>query len=292
MARSRNIKPSFFTNEELVEIDPLGRLLFIGLWTVADREGRLEDRPKKIKMSILPCDNCDVDLLLQELADREFLLRYEVNGKKYIQIINFVKHQNPHVKETDSTIPAPEFNSINDEETPDLEPTYIDEASIQNDKAPDLHQTSREKEVASHADSSLPITDSSLPITDTPLLDNNKMSSKHDDIQKIVAYLNERTGSDYRATTKKTSTLIKARLKEGFTYQDFICVIDKKYADWNGTEFQAYLRPETLFGTKFESYLNQKIALSKTPAENPQAAMARRAIEMLNQQEGDGDNES
>lgn len=292
MARSRNIKPGFFTNEELVEIDPLGRLLFIGLWTIADREGRLEDRPKKIKMSLLPCDNCDVDSLLQELADHEFLLRYEVNGKKYIQIINFVKHQNPHVKETESTIPAPEFNSVNNEETPDLEPTYLDETNIQNDKAPDLHQTSRGKEVASHADSSLPITDSSLPITDTPLLDNNKMSSKHDDIQKIVAYLNERTGSDYRATTKKTGTLIKARLNEGFTYQDFVSVVDKKYADWNGTEFQAYLRPETLFGTKFESYLNQKVALNKPVDENPQAAMARRAIEMLNQQKGDGNNES
>lgn len=86
-------------------------------------------------------------------------------------------------------------------------------------------------------------------------------------------------------------TLIKARLKEGFTYQDFISVIDKKYAEWNGTEFQAYLRPETLFGTKFESYLNQKVALSKKLG-NPQAEMARRAIEMLKQQKRDDEHEA
>jgi hypothetical protein len=49
MARSRNIKPGFFTNDELAECHPLGRLLFAGLWTIADKEGRLDDRPKKLK---------------------------------------------------------------------------------------------------------------------------------------------------------------------------------------------------------------------------------------------------
>jgi hypothetical protein len=67
MARARNIKPSFFTNEELVELPFSTRLLFIGLWTLADREGRLEDRPKRIKMAIFPADNIDVDAALGEL---------------------------------------------------------------------------------------------------------------------------------------------------------------------------------------------------------------------------------
>lgn len=108
MARARNIKPVFFTNEELVEIEPLGRLLFIGLWTLADREGRLEDRPKKIKMELLPCDNCNIDDLLQELHEHGLITRYSVNGNQYIQVTNFKKHQNPHVKEVASTIPAPD----------------------------------------------------------------------------------------------------------------------------------------------------------------------------------------
>jgi len=108
MPRARNIKPSFFTNEMLAEVSPLARLLFIGLWTVADRRGRLEDRPKKIKAEVLPYDNCDPEKLLNELASKGFITRYEVNTCGYICIPKFEKHQNPHCKESESTIPAPD----------------------------------------------------------------------------------------------------------------------------------------------------------------------------------------
>ena len=110
MARSRNIKPGFFVNDELAEIEPIGRLLFIGLWTIADREGRLKDRPKKIKAQVLPFDDCDVDGLLNELEEKGFILRYMAGSCGYIQIINFGKHQNPHVKEQASEIPAPDMH--------------------------------------------------------------------------------------------------------------------------------------------------------------------------------------
>jgi uncharacterized phage protein (TIGR02220 family) len=75
----------------------------------------------------------------------------------------------------------------------------------------------------------------------------------------IVDYLNQKAGTNYKASTKKTKTCIHARLEEGFTQDDFCTVIDKKCAEWLGTEFEQYLRPETLFGTKFESYLNAKV---------------------------------
>lgn len=107
MARSRNIKPGYFMNEILAEVEPLGRILFSGLWTIADREGRLEDRPKKIKAEILPYDNCNVDKLLQVLHDKKFILRYEAKGVRYIYIHNFLKHQNPHKNEAPSDIPEP-----------------------------------------------------------------------------------------------------------------------------------------------------------------------------------------
>ncbi len=107
MARARNIKPAFFSNDQLADIHPLGRLLFIGLWTIADREGRLEDRPKRIKAEVLPYDDCNVDSLLNALDEHEFILRYESGGRRYIQILAFKKHQNPHTKESESTIPAP-----------------------------------------------------------------------------------------------------------------------------------------------------------------------------------------
>lgn len=105
--RARNIKPGFFKNDTLAELDFAGRLLFIGLWGIADREGRLEDRPKKIKAEIFPYDDVNVDSFLGELAKRSFIIRYEVGGNRYIQIVNFDKHQNPHPRETPSTIPAP-----------------------------------------------------------------------------------------------------------------------------------------------------------------------------------------
>jgi hypothetical protein len=108
MARSRNIKPGFFQNEDLAECHPLARILFSGLWCEADRAGRLEDRPKRIKASVLPYDDCDPDELLEQLRVRGFILRYEIGGKRYIQIVEFSKHQAPHIKEAASTIPAPD----------------------------------------------------------------------------------------------------------------------------------------------------------------------------------------
>lgn len=82
----------------------------------------------------------------------------------------------------------------------------------------------------------------------------------------IISHLNEKAGTNYRASSKATQSCIHARLAEGFTLDDFIAVIDKKCAEWVGGEFEKFLRPSTLFGTKFESYLNAKV--TKTKPEN------------------------
>lgn len=107
MARSRNIKPGFFQNDDLVELDFGIRLLFIGLWTLADREGRLENRPKKIKMQLFPADELDISGALTMLAQKRMVTLYSIDNVDYIQIDNFLKHQHPHIKEQESTIPAP-----------------------------------------------------------------------------------------------------------------------------------------------------------------------------------------
>lgn len=119
MPRARNIKPAFFTNEELVELPMSDRLLFIGLWTLADREGRLEDRPKRIKMSLFPADDINVDEALSRLREVGFIQRYQVDSKGYIQIQNFAKHQNPHHKEAPSNIPCPDKPQTNPSQAPD-----------------------------------------------------------------------------------------------------------------------------------------------------------------------------
>jgi len=105
MARARNIKPGLFSNELLAELPAFDRLLFIGMWCLADREGRLEDRPKRIKMELFPCDAYDVNEGLDSLAKAGFVNRYQVEGFSVIEIINFQKHQNPHGSEKDSALP-------------------------------------------------------------------------------------------------------------------------------------------------------------------------------------------
>lgn len=109
MARSRNLKPGFFKNAELAECSAWARLCFAGLWTLADREGRLLDRPKRIKGELFAYDSVEVDELLDELAAKDFILRYSTpEGVRIIQILQFRKHQNPHFKEPKSELPSPE----------------------------------------------------------------------------------------------------------------------------------------------------------------------------------------
>ena len=185
MARSRNIKPGFFTNDELAECHPLGRLLFAGLWTIADKEGRLDDRQKKIKAMLLPFDEADCDALLQQLNDHKFIIRYRVNGECYIQISNWKKHQNPHCKEAASEIPAPLENdkSTGQEQcNEDAEEEKKDSESLQdveNKGAPELHSTSMVQESVENslnpADSLNLIPDSLNPDPDS--LDNTQAAA-------------------------------------------------------------------------------------------------------------------
>lgn len=101
-------------------------------------------------------------------------------------------------------------------------------------------------------------------------IEEDKEKETETEIYKtVVSYLNQKAGTNYRPTTPKTKTAIKARLSEGFTVDDFKTVIDKKCAEWLGNDtMEKYLRPETLFGTKFEGYLNAKITKDRTVGAN------------------------
>jgi hypothetical protein len=119
MARIRTIKPIFFKNEELAETSFPARLLFIGLWTLADKEGRMEDRPKRIKAELFPYDSVNIEELLSRLQSAGFIVRYKVEDAelgemKLIQINNFSKHQRITGSEADtqSEYPAPSEGNI------------------------------------------------------------------------------------------------------------------------------------------------------------------------------------
>src|SRR4051794_18443764 len=136
MSRIRTIKPQFFLNEKLAEFPAMVRLLFIGLWTQADREGRLLDRPKRLKAEIFPYDNFNIEKGLHQLFEAGFILRYKVNVNvsdrvlapeqpinelALIQIINFLKHQKiDKVNEKESLLPPP--NAIDHHKTIDSLP--------------------------------------------------------------------------------------------------------------------------------------------------------------------------
>lgn len=120
MPRARLLKPGFFKNEDLAALRPpdsvtttpaaafAARICFEGLWVLADRVGRLEDRPAWIRGEIFPYEEVlDVEPLLHELHKGGFIRRYAIRGKKYIEIPKFLNHQNPHVREHPSVIPEP-----------------------------------------------------------------------------------------------------------------------------------------------------------------------------------------
>jgi len=112
MARARNIKPSFFKNDELAEIEPLGRLLFIGLWSLCDFKGELEWREKRVKAEILPYDNCDILELAINLDKSGFIRYYSSQGKMYVNVPSFTKHQNPHKNERMKGSEIPEYSEM------------------------------------------------------------------------------------------------------------------------------------------------------------------------------------
>lgn len=107
--RIRTIKPAFYKNEKLAELPLSARMLFVGLWGLADREGRLEYRPKYIKAEIFPYDDFNIVELLTALSDAGFIFVYGAEDLQFIQVINFSKHQRINGKEASekSDIPPP-----------------------------------------------------------------------------------------------------------------------------------------------------------------------------------------
>jgi len=107
VARIRSIKPEFFDDEDLAALSVAHRLCFVGLWTQADKAGRMDDRPARLKVRIFPFDDVDMDTLLADLVRAGFVVRYVVGGKPYLAVRSWAKHQRPRDDENESVIPAP-----------------------------------------------------------------------------------------------------------------------------------------------------------------------------------------
>jgi hypothetical protein len=210
MARARNIKPGIMANEHLAELLPLERLLFIYLWMLADREGRLEDRPKRIKAEALPYDVADVDAMLSNLGGKGFLVRYEVEGDRFIQITGFAKHQRPHYNEAASDVPPME----------QADDAYSGSSSAQG------KQGFQPREEALRSDLLIP--DSLIPDSNTPqppegagaAAPGKKVSSPYS--AEFEDFWREYPKRDRSASKPDAWKSWKARLKQGVSAQDLI----------------------------------------------------------------------
>lgn len=257
MARSRNIKPALFSNDELAENDPLGRLLFIGLWTIADCEGNIEWREKRIKAQLLPYDDCDIKKLAINLDQSGFIRFYSVQGNLYVNILNFTKHQNPHKNERAKGSETPKFVDTNRES---IDMTTL---TINRDKS----GLKRNDSTSDRADSLNLIPDSPILIPDTSEVEIDlkeiEVNQSNVDFIDCLSYLKLATGRSFRESPE-----LKARLKT-YSVDEIKSVIDYKAKEWMGKDMQKYLRPSTLFNkTKFEGYLNDCNQLVPTEASN------------------------
>lgn len=240
--RTRNLKPNFFKNDILGSLNPLARLLFSGLWCLADREGRLEDRPLRIKAEILPFDDCDVDSLLSLLHENGFITRYEAEGKKYIDIPRFTYHQHPNMKEAASEIPPP---------NPDKKAVLS--------KAPAKHCESLVKAPNKHRESS-PLNLKPQTLNPKPQTLNPKTESG--DADAILDHFEKVTHLRFR-DRETPKALITKTLEKGFKPDELKSVTEKLNSEWKDTKYSYLLTPSYIFGDKFEELLLRKSAGEK-----------------------------
>ncbi len=260
MARSRMIRPGFFMDEKLGRRSTHARMLYQGMWFTSDDYGNTGGHPGFLKGHIFSFqDESHPDgemtearlvKLLSELESSGFIVKYKANDETLYHIPKFLDHQkikNP------SQMRNPEFK---------------ESLRINSTNSYELQKTSPETETETE--------------TETEVKQKQKsLSSKLDDrfeilFVRVIGHLNQLTGKKYR-TSAGNRSLIHARYKEGWAWEDFEKVHRIKTKEWLGTEREKYLRPITLYNpNKFESYWNEPEAtgFSDKTAQRLKAAAA------------------
>lgn len=255
MSRIRSIKPESCLSETLAELSDRACLLFAYLPCFADDEGRMRYTPRLIKAQVFPLRDGitvkDCEDMVKELAEHRLVIVYTADDQKLLQITNFLEHQHPQ-KPKPSQFPPP------------LQYKYDSDTGNGGNEGDD-----QKEPLPAETQSTVQVQDAdgSSTACNSNRSSNSSRSSKDnverntptgEDMRRIITYLNHKTGKNFKHSTANTQRLIKARFKEGFTFEDFQKVIDVKCAQWQRkADMSGYLRPETLFGNKFEGYLNE-----------------------------------
>lgn len=252
MAERRMFAKTIIDSDAFLDMPLSAQSLYFHLAMRADDDGFVNN-PKKIQRMIGASDD-DCRLLIM----KRFILTFEsgVIVIKHWKIHNYI--QKDRYKET---LYTEEKNRLElDERNAYTEADKV--ACIQDVYKTDIQDS---KEIVK--DSIESVKDKSKKADSSSEFIKVKAGTKYSEfIKAIVDYLNKKAGTKYRANSEDTAKHIRARMAEKFTLDDFYTVIDKKCAEWIGTEWEKFLRPKTLFGTKFESYLNAKTTAQRRGA--------------------------
>ena len=239
MAERRMFAKTIIDSDAFLDMPLSTHALYFHLSMRADDDGFINN-PKKIQRMIGASDD-DMKLLIA----KNFIIPFEsgIVVIKHWKIHNYIR--NDRYKET---VYKEEKEQLEEKENKSY--TFI---GVKDSKA--LVGIPSGNHVVYQRDTQVRLGKDSIGKDSIGNIYNVEDDTKNE-IKDVIDYLNLKIGSKYKHTTKVTKESINARFKEGFTLEDFKCVIDKKYDEWHGTEYEQYLRPQTLFGTKFESYLN------------------------------------
>ena len=259
---NRIIKESIRTSDSINELSWFEECLFYRLIVSCDDYGRFDGRPAIIKGTCFPLKEGvttkNIESALSKLTSAGLVKRYVVDGKPYLSLPSWGRHQTTRAAK--SKYPNPDDGEMISSENNCMQmnaDAHVFEFDIRNS-----------------------------------INDNNNMSSRTSPdrpeypYKDVIDYLNLKAGTAFRSTSKDTQKHIRARIDEGYTLDDFKKVIDSKVSQWGKEprpgekDMRVYLRPSTLFGTKFEGYLQEKPAGTSTVSVRNNNNFERRRYDM------------
>jgi len=228
MAQRRMFSKEITSSDDFVDMPASSRLLYYDLGMEADDEGFIGNA--RMLSRAYGASNDDLKLLVS----KGFILMFPSG-------VTVVKDWNLNNRIRKDRLKPTIYTNEKSSLILDTKGSYLLGNQMSTDSQPSVNQMSAQDRLGKDR-----------------LGKDNILSSNLDDVKEILSYLNEKAGTGYRASSKKTQALVKARFAEGYNLDDFKKVIDNKAISWKGTEWEKYLRPETLFSPKFEGYLNEK----------------------------------
>ena len=291
MAKKRMFSLDVVDLDSFIEMSVSAKLLYYDLGMRADDDGFVGN-PKKITL-LAGCNKEDIETLIKNefiymfssgvIAIRHWNVNNQIRKDRYNETFRIDEKRllklenNVYELKDNSGIP-------NDIPTVTTVKYSIGKNSI--DKL-SVDKKSKEKKSLEEKREEKIIDNFHVDVDTGEILEYEIVSEKDKVYKTIIDYLNDKIGTSYRSNSAKTKFLIDARLNEGYKEEDFFLVIDKKYKEWKDSEMEKFLRPETLFSNKFESYYNQPEIMKQRTLKDISMAEIDEALKREKQQMGD-----